>query len=191
MIKEGCLEGIQEVYGYHNIPTFDEGDIRVIPGPIMASSTTVKMRVIGQGGHGSVPHLLKDVITCGSAIIANLHTVKSRCIDFNDIFIFSITKFDSGFTYNVFPDDATILGTIRTFNLRTLEEVKASMIHIATTTAEAFGCKVEFEINDKYPPTVNHKTETEHVVRLAEKYFGSVKTEGLPMTAAEDFSYYL
>jgi hippurate hydrolase len=83
------------------------------------------------------------------------------------------------------------LGTIRTFNLRTLEEVKASMIHIATTTAEAFGCKVEFEIKDNYIPTVNHKTETEHVVRLAEKYFGSVKTEGLPMTAAEDFSYYL
>jgi len=30
MIEEGCLEGIDEVYGYHNIPNFDEGDIRVL-----------------------------------------------------------------------------------------------------------------------------------------------------------------
>ena len=191
MIKEGCLDGVQEVYGFHNMPDFDEGDIRVVSGPIMASSTTVKMRVIGQGGHGSVPHMLKDVITCGGAIINNLHTVKSRGIDSKENFIFSITKFESGFTYNVFPDDATILGTIRTYDAKVLEKVKEKMIHIATKTAAAFECKVEFEINDKYPPTVNHPRETEHVVRLAEKHFGKVKTEGLPITAAEDFSYYL
>lgn len=36
MIKEGCLEGVDEVYGFHNIPQFNEGEIRVCPGPIMA-----------------------------------------------------------------------------------------------------------------------------------------------------------
>lgn len=25
MIKEGCLEGVDEVYGLHNIPDFPEG----------------------------------------------------------------------------------------------------------------------------------------------------------------------
>ena len=36
MIKEGCLKGVDEVYGLHNVPNFDEGDIRVCKGPIMA-----------------------------------------------------------------------------------------------------------------------------------------------------------
>jgi len=36
MIKEGCLKGIEEVYGYHNVPIFEEGDVRVIEGPLMA-----------------------------------------------------------------------------------------------------------------------------------------------------------
>lgn len=36
MIKEGCLNGVDEVYGLHNVPNFDEGDIRVCNGPIMA-----------------------------------------------------------------------------------------------------------------------------------------------------------
>lgn len=167
MIEDGCLDGVDEVYGFHNMPYFEEGDIRVKPGPIMASSTTVKIRVVGQGGHGSVPHMLKDVITCGGAIINNLHTIKSRCVDSKENFIFSITKFDSGFTYNVFPDDATILGTIRTYKQEVLNLVKEKLQHIARQTAETFGCQVEFELNDKYPPTVNHETETEHVIRIA------------------------
>ncbi len=66
MIKEGCLEGVDEVYGYHNVPNFDEGDIRVIEGPISSNSTVVKIRVIGKGGHGSLPHRIRDPITAGS-----------------------------------------------------------------------------------------------------------------------------
>ena len=55
MIKEGCLKDVDEVYGFHNIPNFDEGDIRVCEGPFFASETSVEIKVIGQGGHGSTP----------------------------------------------------------------------------------------------------------------------------------------
>jgi metal-dependent amidase/aminoacylase/carboxypeptidase family protein len=64
MVKEGCLEGVDEVYGLHNIPNHFEGDIRVIPGPIFAGCTDMTFEVIGQGGHGSVPHKLIDPMTC-------------------------------------------------------------------------------------------------------------------------------
>ena len=47
MIKEGCLEGVDEVYGFHNIPNFDEGDIRVCEGPILACSTRLEITVKG------------------------------------------------------------------------------------------------------------------------------------------------
>ena len=36
MIKEKCMVDVDEVYGLHNIPNFDEGDIRVCDGPFMA-----------------------------------------------------------------------------------------------------------------------------------------------------------
>ena len=116
MVKEGCLEGVDEVYGYHNVPNFNEGDIRVKDGPIMSIVCLVKIKVIGKGGHGSTPHLLKDVITAGAAIVNNLHTIQSRCIDAREHFIFTITNFSSGFTYNVFPDEAFMQGTIRSYN---------------------------------------------------------------------------
>lgn len=56
MIKEKCLVGVDEVYGYHNVPNFTEGHIRVIEGAVMAAVTIVKIKVLGKGGHGSIPH---------------------------------------------------------------------------------------------------------------------------------------
>ena len=160
---------------------------------MLASSTTIKLKVIGKGGHGSLPHTTNDVITCGSSIVNNLHTIKSRMIESKEDFVFSITKFESGTHYNVLPDDAIIFGTLRTYNPKVLEKVKEKMIHISTCTANAFDCKVEFEINDKYPVTINPKTETDHVFRIAKKYFGAerVSSKDLPMTGSEDFAYYL
>ena len=47
MVKEGCLKGADEVYGFHNIPNFDEGDIRVCEGPFFAAVATIKIKVFG------------------------------------------------------------------------------------------------------------------------------------------------
>jgi metal-dependent amidase/aminoacylase/carboxypeptidase family protein len=66
MIKEGCLKGIDEVYGYHNIPNFDEGDIRVCEGGFFACSTSIEITIKGAGGHGSQPQNCRDPITCAS-----------------------------------------------------------------------------------------------------------------------------
>lgn len=68
MIDEGCLDGVDEVYGHHNIPIFDEGDIRVCEGGILAAYTEVKIKVTGQGGHGSTPHKLRDPITAAALL---------------------------------------------------------------------------------------------------------------------------
>ena len=106
MIKEGCLENVDEVYGFHNIPNFDEGDIRVCEGPFFAAVTVVKITVKGQGGHGSTPHKLVDPITCANAIYQALHSIKSRNIDNRESFIFTICHFEAGHTFNVFPDTA-------------------------------------------------------------------------------------
>jgi hippurate hydrolase len=84
-------------------------------------------------------------------------------------------------------------GTIRSYSRPVLEAVKQKITKISTSTAEAFDCKAEVDITDLYPPTVNHKTETAHVVRVAAKYIGieHVKSEELPVAGSEDFSYYL
>lgn len=133
----------------------------------MASSTIVKIKVLGLGGHGSLPHKVKDPISCGAFMCTNFHAIKSRLINNQIPFVFTITQFTSGFTYNVFPDEAFMQGTLRAYD----EEVKLDILekikHVANTTAEMFGLKADVEIIYLYPAVINHEKEAGHVERLA------------------------
>lgn len=55
MIKQGCLEGVDEVYGCHQWPTAPLGELWCKEGPVMSEITIVKIKVIGTSGHGSEP----------------------------------------------------------------------------------------------------------------------------------------
>ena len=156
MIKEGCLDNISEVYGYHNVPNFDEGDIRVCEGPIFAGRTIVKIKVSGQGGHGSTPHKLRDPITAAAMIHSSLMTIKCRNIDSRQNIVFTICQFNSGSTNNVYPDNATMTGSIRFYDKNSLLEMKSRINKISTSVAEAHDCQVQVDIIDDYPAVVNH-----------------------------------
>ena len=157
MIEEGCLEGVDEVYGYHNIPNFDEGDIRVCSGPFFACSTSITVKVNGQGGHGSAPHKIRDPINAISAIHQSLNSIKSRNLDSRKNAVFSICHIESGHTFNVFPDFAIMRGTIRTFEDESLNTLKERITEICHSVAKAHQCSAEVDIWHKYPPVINHE----------------------------------
>lgn len=116
MIEDNCLDKIDEVYGMHNVPNFPEGEIRLKEGPMMAAISGVKIKVKGQGGHSSVPHYFKDVISAGASIINNLHLIKSRCVDSRENFVLTVTQFHGGNCNNVLPDEAFMDGTMRCYS---------------------------------------------------------------------------
>lgn len=84
-------------------------------------------------------------------------------------------------------------GTLRTYNKEALTKIKENIKRIVENTGATFNCKAVVDFEDLYPAVINHPTETSHVVRLAETYLGKhlVMEEGLPLTASEDFSFFL
>ena len=68
MVKEGCLKGVDEVYGFHQVSVFDEGDIRVREGGFFSGVTIVNIKIIGKGGHGSTPSMGHDPISAANAV---------------------------------------------------------------------------------------------------------------------------
>ena len=157
MVEQGCLNGIDEVYGFHNIPNFEEGDIRVVHGPIFAGSITMEIEVIGQGGHGSAPHrCVKDPITAACNMLNAFHSIKARNIDSRDNVVFTICHIRSGNTHNVFPDSAFLQGSCRYYR-KEVREIVVSKIHkIAEEMSKACGCTAKVKINEMSPPIVNH-----------------------------------
>ena len=51
-------------------------------------------------------------------------------------------------------------GTIRSYNDKTLDKIKAKIRLIVENTALAMGCTADCDLTDMYPSVVNHKIET-------------------------------
>ena len=95
MIKAGCLESVDEVYGFHNVPNFDEGDIRVLSGPFFAAYIEVTITITAEPENNTLkPYSQKDPIACANAIFMALHIIKSYNVE--DSFVFTICHFKAG-----------------------------------------------------------------------------------------------
>jgi len=190
MIKAGCLKGVSEIYGLHNLTTFKLGEIGVIPGTIMARIDVFRIDINGKGGHSSTPHKCCSPINTGAQIITAINQIPSQEIDSKDRCAIGLGCFSAGETFNVIPDKGVIKGTIRSVT----DDVGDKIFNRITEVSQSIGalnkCKVEVVNQLSTISTVNHKEPTELVERLAEKYF-KIETHDLPLMASEDFSYYL
>lgn len=74
------MEGVDEVYGYHNWPAFRYGVLHVKPGPVMGHPVVFNIVIEGKGGHGSQPHLAVDPVLTAAHVIVALQSVVSRSV---------------------------------------------------------------------------------------------------------------
>jgi hippurate hydrolase len=195
MIEDGLFEQcpMQAVYGMHNWPGAPTGSFGVTPGPMMASSNEFEVIVRGKGAHAAQPHKSVDPIMVAVQIAQSWQTIVSRNKSPLDAGVLSITQIHAGSATNVIPDDATLIGTVRTFTLPVLDLMEQRMRDVATHTAAAFGAEVQFNFKRNYPPLINHALETSFAVGVMQKIVGveNVDASVEPTMGSEDFAFML
>ena len=196
MLKEGALDGIDEVYGMHNWPTVPLGQALVKAGPLMAHVSDFEIVVTGKGVHASQPQKGIDTVLIASTIVTQLHTIVSRTLPSSANAVVSPTMFQAGELTNVIPDTATIKGTIRDLSPDHFATITRRIDELAHGVAAAHGATATVTINDMYPVVVNHEACTAEVVRLARSELAAGCDDGaanglLPVMGAEDFSYFM
>jgi len=195
MIDDGLFEKypMEAVFGMHNWPGMPTGSFGVTPGPMMASSNEFEVIVKGKGSHAAQPHKSIDPVMVAVQIAQSWQTIVSRNINPNDPAVLSVTQIHSGSATNVIPDEATLIGTVRTFSVAVLDTIEARMREVAQHTATAFGAEVEFRFHRNYPPLVNHAKETAFVVEVLQAMVGNsnVNPQVEPTMGAEDFAFML
>lgn len=195
MIDEGCLENVDEIYGWHNWPAWPMGGVFVAPGPVMAQTSTFDIKITGRGGHGSQPHACVDPIVCGSAVVSALQTIVSRSLPSSANAVITVGQFHAGERNNVIPDTATLSGTIRDVDEKVFATIKKRMSELVNNICKGHGCTGDVKIQVQYPCLVNHQEQTEVVERCASKLSGPLKSrvtsENLPLLGGEDFAFYV
>ena len=197
MIEDGLFDdfSIDEVYALHNWPDLPLGSFGVNSGPMMAAVDEFDIIVKGKGGHAAFPHLVIDPIIVASQIVNAIQTIISRSTDPVDKALISITKIHGGTAHNVIDDEVKLSGTIRTFKPETRSFIAKKIEEIANGIAKAHGAgaNIEFDLINKYPPTINSKKESEFAAKVAKSIVGekNVNTAIDPSMGGEDFSYLL
>jgi amidohydrolase len=192
MIEDGCLDGVDVIFGTHLWSLTDAGTIEYRTGPTMAAADRFDITVQGAGGHGAAPHQTKDAIAIGAQLVTNLQQIVSRRVNPTESAVLSVGSFVAENAFNVIADSAKIGGTVRTFAPKIRDLMEREMKRVVDGTALANDCEIEFVYERGYPAVVNHEDETEFLKSVAEKIQGVenvVETE--PHMGGEDFAYYL
>src|SRR5215510_10040830 len=174
MIRDGLMDrfGIEQVYGMHNGPGIPIGSFAIRPGPIMAATASIDIRIEGLGGHAARPHKCIDSVMVGAQLITALQQVVSRTLDPLDSAVVSICEFHAGNARNVIPQTAELRGTVRTLTPEVREMVEKRVREVCDGVAQITGAKIDLSYERGYPVTVNHAAQTDIARRIAMEVAG-------------------
>jgi len=187
--EKGVLDGVSAIFGMHNKPDLPVGTIGVKSGSLMASVDRFELDIIGVGGHAGIPNNAIDPIVIASQIVSAFQSIVSRNMDpFHNIVV-SVTKLQSGNTWNVIPDKAELEGTVRTFQQETREVIAERMRALAEGIAASFGARAEFRWFS-YLPVVDNDSRFTEIAAEAATVAGYEAVEAERVPAGEDFAFY-
>ena len=195
MCDDGMMKrfNIGEVYGMHNMPGLPVGEFALRPGPLMAAADKFEIEITGLGGHAARPHGCIDPIVIGAQIVTAMQAIVSRGVDPLDSCVVSVTRFDAGTAFNIIPQGAKLMGTVRTLKAETRDYAEKRIREIVEGYARANGATGSVDYERGYPVTMNHEKETGFAAGVAKKIVGDAKvtTDAPPVMGAEDFSFML
>lgn len=194
MVKEGVLKNpdVDAIFGLHISSGQPINTIAYRPEGIMAASQSFEITVKGKQTHGSLPWGGVDPIMASVKIIDGLQTIISRESPLTqEAAVLSIGKFTSGVRSNIIPEEAQIVGTLRTLDKRMQQHINQRMREMVPAIAKAYRAEATIEIAKGYPITYNDPSLTAQMLPSLEKAAGKENVNEIKaITGAEDFSFF-
>ena len=154
-IAEGVLEGVDAAFGIHLWNELPLGTVALTTGGIMAGVVELGIEVIGQGGHGALPHRTRDPVVAAAQLVMALQTVASRRIAPVEPVVVTIGSIHGGDAFNVIPGVVKLKGTVRGFSEGALREIEDAVRGICAGIEVATGTEIKLGWKLSTRPTVN------------------------------------
>jgi amidohydrolase len=174
MIEDGALENphVDRTFALHVFSGLDAGKIGIRDNAFFASADEYTLTIEGKGGHGAMPQTAVDPIVASAYFITMLQTIVSREIAPKDPAVFTVGKLHAGTTFNVIPDRAELMGTVRAFDADVRKSMPERMERILRGLAEAMRITYDLHYHWSYPPTVNDPAMNDVVRKVAREVVG-------------------
>jgi len=194
MIKQGVLENpkVDAIFGLHINSQTPVGVIKYKTGGIMASVERFVVNVKGKQTHGSQPWSGVDPILISAKIIDGFQTIISREARLTDeAAVITVGKITSGTRFNIIPESAEMIGTVRTLDSNMRIQIMKRMNEMAADIARAYGGSATIEWQNNTVVTNNDSELTMQILPSIQKVAGEENVQIMKATTGgEDFSYF-
>lgn len=194
MIKEGVLKNpdVDAIFGLHINSETPVGTILYKPEATMAAVEEFTINVQGKQTHGSAPWSGTDPILISAKIIDGLQTIISRDSKLVDgAAVITVGKITSGVRFNIIPETAEMMGTVRSLDADMKEVILKRMREMVPAIAEAYGGTATIEIRNNTSITYNDPGLTDQMLPTLERVAGKDNVIlRKATTGGEDFSFF-
>ena len=190
MIEAGCLEGVDEVYGLHNDPTKETGEIHFCRGAISSNGDSFDIRIKGVSAHASTPDKGLDAIRESVRLITEFNSiVANNCSPMQPALI-SVGTLNAGEASNIIATQAEMSGSVRSFDDHT-QQTMLRRIRETLDESRGRGFGAEMDVRS-YPAIINEAFGVDRLTSAAVNVIDKEKiiTDCKPMAGSEDFSYF-
>ena len=160
--------GIDRCFAIHVLSSLRSGFVNIADGPRMSGLVWVNAEFVGRGGHGSRPDLSVNPVFAAAAALGNLASAAANQVETGEILTLGITSIQGGQVFNVIPDRARVLGSMRYFKKEVGEQALDMLKNVFDHTAAIHRCTVEYDPQTRIylSPAVNDP-ETAALARRA------------------------
>lgn len=169
------------------------GSVGYVAGPATSNSDSLDITFHGRGGHGSMPDKAIDPVLMASKFVVDVQSVVSREKDPMEFGVVTVGAFNAGSAGNIIPDQARVLGTVRSYSNSIRSKMHEGIQRTAKAQATMAGApEPEIQLIKGADAVVNDKALVDRTVKLLKTALGENNVLPIPPAAAsEDFSDFI
>jgi amidohydrolase len=177
----------------HQMPFWPVGSVALKSGYRMAGSIQMDVKIYGNGGHGSNPHLAIDPVVMGSQAVMAYQSIVSRRVDQSKPAVLTVGSFQAGLANNVIPDSALLKLNLRWYDPSVKDTMVSSIKSVTDNIARMYDVPADrmptYNIKSDVPPVLNTEALVERASSAMKNALGQdqVLVAGKPHMGSEDF----
>src|SRR5215510_5891861 len=176
LIEQGqVLEGVDAALALPVYPQLPVGQIGFRPGVLLGYSDRFTVHIHGVGGHAARPHQTVDAVAVAVQVYQALQYLVSRENDPLHPLVITIGALHAGTVANVIPDEATLLGTVRSLDAHVNKTLPEHLERVVAGVCQATRARYTFEFVRGYPAMVNDEAFTQ---RRSEEHTSELQSRG-------------
>ncbi len=192
LMSLGVVDDVERIFALHCDPGVDVGQIGLRLGPLTSAADRLEVRLEGEGGHTSRPHLTGDLTFALAKVATELPAVLSRRMDPRAGVSVVWGVLHAGAAPNVIPHTGFVSGTVRILDSVAWGEAERVIRGVVEDIVRPYGVTARVDYRRGVPPVVNEPVSN----RILHHAVVSVLGEHGPVAApqslgGEDFGWYL